>query len=261
MYTSFMIKDTSWGSVAGWYDNLLEGGEGTYQKEVILPNLLRLVDPKAGVSIIDIACGQGFFSRAFAEKGASVVGADIARELIDFAKKNSPESITYHAAPADKLSFAKNETFDKAVLVLAIQNIENIQGTFAEAFRALKSGGKLHIVLNHPAFRIPGRSDWGWDEANSKQYRRLDAYMSENAGKIDMTPGEKDEAKKKFTVSFHRPLQVYFKALTKAGFTVTRLEEWISHKKSQAGPRSVEEDRIRKEIPMFLYMEVGKNEK
>ncbi|MEK7646188.1 MAG: methyltransferase domain-containing protein [Patescibacteria group bacterium] len=253
-----MNKDTSWGSVAGWYDDLLENGEGTYQKEVILPNLLRLVAPQKGDMIIEIACGQGYFARAFAEKGAEVTGADIAQELITFAQKNSPASIQYHATPADKLGFAQNASFNKAVIVLALQNIERLQETLAEAARVLKPGARLHIVLNHPAFRIPGNSSWAWDEASSKQYRRLDGYMSEKTSEIDMTPGEKDSTKKKTTVSFHRPLQVYFKACTKAGFAVTRLEEWISHKKSQTGARSAEEDRMRKEIPMFLYVEVQK---
>ena len=33
---------TSWDGVAKWYNDLLHG-EGTYQKELILPNLLRLL--------------------------------------------------------------------------------------------------------------------------------------------------------------------------------------------------------------------------
>ena len=114
------------------------------------------------------------------------------------------------------------------------------------------------MVINHPAFRIPKRSSWGWDEKESKQYRRIDAYMSDEKIEIDMKPGEEMVSKKAFTVSFHRPLQVYFKALNKAGFAVTRLEEWISHKSSQPGPRSAEEDRTRKEIPMFLCIEARK---
>jgi hypothetical protein len=95
-------------------------------------------------------------------------------------------------------------------------------------------------------------------EKMSTMYRRLDAYMSDAQVKIDMTPGEKIAAKKKFTISFHRPLQSYFKVLSKSGFAVIRLEEWISHKKSQAGPRAEEEDRMRKEIPMFLCLEARK---
>lgn len=247
-------KKTSWGGVAGWYDELLNEGGGSYQKQVILPNLLRIVESKQGMHVLDIACGQGFFARAFAERGAEVTACDISPELIDLAKRESTKQISYHVAPADDLKVEK-EHFDAAAIVLALQNIENYSGAISQAAEALKKGGRLAIVMNHPAFRIPRSSSWQWDEKTNSQYRRIDAYMSDQTYKIDMTPGEENENKKKFTVSFHRPLQSYVKAISKAGMAVTRLEEWISHKKSQKGPRSAEEDRIRKEIPMFIAIE------
>lgn len=248
-------KDTSWSNVAGWYDEMLEQSPDSYQAKVILPNIIRLADPKPGMTILDLACGQGYFSRAFAEKGAQVIGCDISKELIERAKKHSPAGIQYHVAPANKLSFMADHSADAVTIILALQNIEDIAGTLVECSRILKPEGKLFIVINHPAFRIPGNSSWQWDEKGNKQYRRIDAYMSDAQNKIDMTPGEPVAAKKTFTTSFHRPLQSYFKAIGKAGFAVTRLEEWISHKKSQKGPRGDEEDRIRKEIPMFVCVE------
>lgn len=254
-------KQTSWGGVAEWYDEHLEDSSDSYQKNVIMPNMIRIVAPVKGMTILDVACGQGYFSRAFADNGAKVIASDISSELIALAQKN-PASATagveYHVAPADKLSYAADSSADVAVIVLAIQNIENIAGTFAECSRALKSGGRLILVLNHPAFRIPQSSSWQWDDKESKQYRRIDAYMSDAQIEIDMTPGEAIISKKKFTKTFHRPLQAYFKALTKSGLAVTRLEEWISHRKSQKGPRGAEEDRIRKEIPLFICLEAKK---
>ncbi len=252
-------KDTSWGKVADWYDELLEKKDGTYQKDLILPNLLRLLSPQRNETILDIACGQGFFSRAIASTGASVIGSDIADELIEIAKNHSPENIKYHVAPADKLDFANNTSVEKAVIVLAIQNIENLQGSFNEAFRVLKPKGRFYIVINHPAFRIPKNSSWQWDDKLQKQYRRIDSYMSDIKEKIEMNPGEESIDDKKYTISFHRPLQSYFKALNKSGFQVGRLEEWISHKESKDGPRSAEENRIRKEIPIFVIIEAIKN--
>jgi ubiquinone/menaquinone biosynthesis C-methylase UbiE len=248
-------KDTSWGKVAGWYDEMLENKDGTYQKDVILPNLKRLINPQKGELILDIACGQGFFSRALDEMGAKVTGADIAKELIGLAKLHSPKTIQFEVAPADELKFVKDNTFDKVLIVLALQNIENLNGTMREASRSLKSGGSFFIVLNHPAFRIPKNSSWQWDDTAHAQYRRIDSYMSDIRNRIEMNPGAMNINDKKFTVSFHRPLQVYFKALLKSGFVASRLEEWVSHKESKAGPRSKEEDRIRKEIPMFLMIE------
>ena len=40
-------KDTSWGSVAEWYDDYL-GNEDSYQSNVIAPNLLRILALKKG---------------------------------------------------------------------------------------------------------------------------------------------------------------------------------------------------------------------
>lgn len=252
-------KDTSWGKVAGWYDELLEKKDGTYQKEVILPNLIRLLDPQKEDTILDIACGQGFFSRAISEKGSRVIGSDIAKELIGIARLHSPKEIVFNVAPADKLDFASDSSVDKAIIILALQNIENLQGSIREAYRVLKPNGKLFIVLNHPAFRIPKNSSWQWDENNQRQYRRIDSYMSDIKERIEMNPGEIKSGEKRFTISFHRPLQVYFKSLNKAGFFIGRFEEWISHKESNPGPRAKEENRIRKEIPIFAIIEAIKN--
>ncbi|MDO8581843.1 MAG: class I SAM-dependent methyltransferase [bacterium] len=267
-----MIK-TSWGNVAKWYDDLVEG-EGTYQKDVILPNIVRLLAlkkslPRTGVerlvrgeTVLDVGCGQGFFVREFLKTGAKIIGVDVAPELIAFAKKNVP-SAQFHVASADAMPFVKTVSVDAATTILALQNIENVDGVFAECTRVLKAHGRLLIVMNHPAFRIPQHSSWDWGKKGSSdasvggtpsgvQYRRIDEYLSESRTNIQMHPGENPTAT---TVSFHRPLQWYVKLLAKHGFAVTRLEEWISNKKSQKGPRQKAEDTARKEIPLFLFLE------
>lgn len=247
-------KETSWGNVAEWYEGMLKQ-EGTYQKELILPNLLRLMEIKKGEVILDVACGPGFFAREFLKKGARVIGADISAELIKLARENSPKEIEYSIATADNLEFLEDESVDKITIVLALQNIENARGALSESARVLKKSGKLFLVLNHPAFRVPKESEWGWDEERRIRYRRIDRYISELQSKIQMHPGDAPE---KYTLSFHRPLQFYFKALQKAGFCVDRLEEWTSHKESEPGPRKAAEDLARKEIPLFLFVGANK---
>lgn len=244
-------KKTSWGKVAKWYGDLLEEKDDTYQKQVILPNLLRILSLKKGDTLIDIACGQGFFAGEYAKTGAEVTGADIAAELVADAKKKYPK-IAFHVAASDSLSFAEPHTFDVATITLSIQNIERMSETFAEAKRVLKQGGRLVLVLNHPAFRVLKRSSWGYDETTKTQYRRLDGYLSGSTVTIDMHPGQKDSEK---TISYHRSLQEIVKSLAKQGFAITRLEEWISHKESEEGPRKRAEDTARKEFPLFLMLE------
>lgn len=245
------VATTSWGGVADWYTDLLSQ-EGTYQKEVILPNLLRLIDVRKGITVADVGCGNGFFSRALAEKGAVVTGVDIAPELITKARELAPKTITYAIHSADAMTSVPSVAFDVAICILALQNIQNAVGALQECARILKPGGRLFLVLNHPAFRIPAQSAWGWDEEKQVQYRRLDRYLSESKVPMQMHPGSDPSA---VTWSFHRPLQFYFKLLQKQGFMVERLEEWTSHTKTPHGPRKDAENRSRVEFPLFLCLE------
>jgi ubiquinone/menaquinone biosynthesis C-methylase UbiE len=243
----------SWGTVASWYDKHLNEAD-TYHEKVIRPNLVRLIDAKAEDSILDIACGQGYFARALTDSGAKVTGIDIGEELITLAKSSAPKA-EFVVGSANDLSQFSDKNFTKALCVLAIQNMEDIDGMLSEAARVLAEGGSLDLVLNHPAFRIPKQSAWGYDDKKKVQWRRVDEYLSSSRSEIDMHPGM-DNAPK--TLSFHRPLQFYFKAFAKAGFAVTRLEEWISYKTSDSGPRAKAENNARKEIPLFLYLKLQK---
>ncbi len=250
-----MDKTTSWGEVADWYDSHLENDTDSYHRAVILPHLARLMDISPKEAVLDLATGQGFFAREWARFGASVTAVDISQELIDRAKEKGG-LISYHVAPAHALPFFSTASQAKISLVLAIQNIENPKDVFKECARVLASDGKLFLVLNHPAFRIPRASSWDYDEKQKVQYRRIDRYMSEAQIEIDMHPGKMSSEK---TASFHRPLQWYFKALKSAGLTVSGMEEWISHKESTSGPRADAENRARKEIPLFLLLEITKH--
>lgn len=244
---------TSWGNSADWYDNLLNTDSDSYQVKVILPNILRLLDIKKDDTVLDIACGSGFFSREFYKLSKNVTGTDISKELINIAKTTNID-VNFYVSSADDLKFTKDNSVDKAVCILAIQNIENIKGVLSEIHRVLKKDGKMFFVINHPAFRIPKNSSWIEDK--NTRARRIDEYMSESKIKIEMHPGERNSP---FTITFHRPLQIFFKLFDKAGFVVKRLEEWNSHKMSQNGPRKEAEDKARREFPMFMMIEIIKN--
>jgi ubiquinone/menaquinone biosynthesis C-methylase UbiE len=267
---------TSWGGVASWYDEYLKD-EDSYQAKVIWPNLKRILDigamggkgkktEKNTSSILDLACGQGHFSFLCAEEGADVTGLDIAPELIEVANdrlKKSPAEIQkrlrFDIAPANDLQGITSKTYDTVLCVLALQNIKELDQTIGECMRVLRKGGRFVFVINHPSFRIPQYSDWHYDIDKKIQSRLVSKYMEEATIAIDMNPGSSSQsnrfAKKQITYSFHRPLQLFTKLLSRHGFFVKRIEEWCSHKKTEAGPRKAAEDKARNEIPMFMCIE------
>lgn len=245
-------KETGWGKVATWYDAHLKEDD-TYHAQVVIPNLTRLVSLKKNESLLELGCGQGFVLEKFLPQSKKLTGLDIGSELITIAKKNNKE-ITYFVGSAEDPQILLGQTFDVLIIVLAIQNMKHLNLVVENISRLLAPKGRVYIVLNHPAFRIPQNSTWSFDENTKIQSRRVDMYMTEKEISIDMNPGSSTD--KKITPSFHRPLQVYSKAFVKNNFAITKIEEWMSHKKSQAGPRAQAEDQARKEFPMFMCLEL-----
>jgi ubiquinone/menaquinone biosynthesis C-methylase UbiE len=249
-------KETHWDNVAKWYDGYLSG-EDTYQEKVIAPNLLRILNIQPGEQVLDLACGQGYFTRLVAQAGGVVTGIDQSSVLIDTANTGKGDREQYVVGNAEKIQDMKLSSFDKVYCVLAFENIKDIVSVMEGVAIILKSNTSFVLVLLHPSFRIPQHSGWSYSKAEGTQSRTVSKYLSEVAIPIELNPFNKI-GKKETTTTFHRSLQWYMKIFKKTGFGIVGLEEWISHKKSQPGVRQKAEDTARKEIPMFMAIELRK---
>lgn len=270
-----------WDHVANWYDDLIERRRGDHQQEVIYPGVLRLLEPRSGMRVLDVACGQGALSMMIARQGAAVLGVDAAPRLIDAANARAREvraDAAFVVDDARELSKVEPSCYDAAACVMALMNIEPLEPAMHAVARTLKPGGRFVWVILHPAFRAPGQTSWGWDSgkrdgpppkqprekhertprrdsaiAELRQFRRVDGYLTHGQAPIVMNPGFAAHGKAPVsTWTFHRPLQTYSRALANAGFAIELIEEWASLRRSQPGPRAAEEDRARREIPLFL---------
>ena len=92
-----------------------------------------------------------------------------------------------------------------------------------------------------------------FNKPSPRQYRRVDAYLSPMQREIVMNPGAVASGSNPVTTTtYHRPVQVYARAFAQAGLLIDTIEEWASARTSQPGPKAAEEDRARREIPMFM---------
>ena len=245
---------TSWEGASKRYHKIVGEKGHYYHRQVVLPNLLKLMQLKKGDSLLDLACGQGVLSRVI-PPFISYTGVDLSTSLIDMAKKT--QSQNHHFLLGDicsPLSIEK-KNFTHAAIILALQNVEFPQKALENATTHLQNGGKLFLVLNHPCFRIPRQSSWEVDSKNNMQYRRVNRYLSSMKIPIQMHPGQKNSP---MTTSFHFSLSELTLFLQKTGFMIEKIEEWTSDKKSTGG-NSRRENLSRKEFPLFMMIQCVKN--
>ena len=247
--TSSQRKQTLWDQASRWYDSLVGMSGSDYHQTIVMPGVLKLLELKAGRRVLDLACGQGVFSRFLLGKKIKPEGLDSSEELLRMARAHSVKPITYHLGNAGDGKLLDRQEFDGIACLLAVQNMEKVEPVFQNVARWLKPKGKFVMVLTHPCFRIPRQTHWGWDDEKKIEYRRVDRYANEMKIPI-LTPPFIDKVN--FTMTYHRPLQNYFSALLKAGLCVDSLEEWMSNKESAPGKRSRGENRARKEVPLFM---------
>src|SRR5215471_10549400 len=118
------MTQASYNDIAEWYDQFLQARP--VYKEVILPNLLRLIGEVEGEVICDLACGQGWVARELARRGAHVTGLDLAPNLLAIAREyeeQEPLGIVYVLGDAQRAEPLGDSRFSGCVCVLALINI------------------------------------------------------------------------------------------------------------------------------------------
>jgi len=249
------MLDTSWEKSGKWYKNIV-GDEGHYyHQKIILPHTLRLLKLQKGDSLLDLACGQGVLERQIPEE-IDYVGVDLSTTLIDEARSKSKKvKHIFGVADVSKPLPIDKKDFSHATIILALQNIRKPFGVIKNAKDHLKIGGKLLIILNHPAFRIPKFSHWEVDQNKRIQYRRIDKYMKPIEIPISTNPGKGERSEE--TWSFHYPISAYSEMIFDNGMVIEKIEEWVSDKISTGGAADME-NHARKEFPMFMAILVKK---
>jgi SAM-dependent methyltransferase len=237
----------SWDAVADWYAGWTGTTGSRHHQTLAIPLAHELLELRRGEALVDLGCGPGVIAPSVAKVGASLTGIDLSPRLIATARRNHGARGSFHIADVTRLkaeASLRPASFDAALFLLSIQDIDPLEAAVASAAWLLKPGGRLVLVMLHPCFRVPRQSGWGWDEKRSLQYRRLDSYLSPLAVPMQPYPGKNGT-----TRSYHRPLGVYMAALAEAGLSVTAMRE-VAGLDGRGGTRA--ERRATAEFPLLL---------
>lgn len=77
------------------YYHILYKNRDVKEAEFFIDNLIAKLKPKKGSKLIDIGCGKGRHATYFNTKGMDVVGIDLSRKSIEYAKKNSNTTLQF----------------------------------------------------------------------------------------------------------------------------------------------------------------------
>ncbi|MFD8972300.1 MULTISPECIES: class I SAM-dependent methyltransferase [Streptomyces] len=229
-------------SVQDQYDEIGEAFEGFKSLPLMrygeVPSFLGLVGDVTGKSVLDLACGTGFYSREFKRRGAAeVFGVDISVEMIAAAKeidRRDPLGVVYEVGNVSELR-QLDRRFDIALGVQCLNyagDIAEMERMCANIHRNLKPGGEFFLLVQTPDFRYDGppldkygfRIEATGEEIETGSRGRLTALLDPQPITIITTCPRRE---------------VYEQSLKAAGFGAL---EWVPLSVSAAGVREYGED-------------------
>ena len=118
-------------------------------------------------SLLDVGCGDGYWTVRFAERAGRVVALDpddghLAHARVHHTRPN----VAYQQGVGEALPFAA-ESFDKVVSVSSVEHFRDPLKGFAEMYRILRPGGRMAVSVDT---LIPENSSAGFRAWHSKRH-------------------------------------------------------------------------------------------
>ena len=126
-----------------WYSSALGKVEFGYKIVDMVLKHTEISDKE----VLDVGCGDGGISVAFAKKGGNVVGLDLEEDRIELARLRALEhnvKVELIVGNAENTQF-KDNSFDIIVCNAVIEHVFNPEKLASEISRVLKPGGILFI--------------------------------------------------------------------------------------------------------------------
>jgi ubiquinone/menaquinone biosynthesis C-methylase UbiE len=123
-------------------------------------SLLNLIGPPAGLSVLDMACGEGFYTRMVRQRGAAkVTGVDLSEGMIELAQKQEGQhglGIEYIVGDAREVDLPeKCDLVMAAYLLNYAHDRSELQAMCNGIARCLKPSGRFVTVNGSAGLHFP----------------------------------------------------------------------------------------------------------
>ena len=152
----------AWNAGAQSWETFVESGADYYRTVVHGPPLLAACLPVDRMAVLDLGCGQGFFTRELARAGARVTGVDLSGKLIAYAHEHEARTlfgIEYRVLNAARVDRQwPPGSFDLVTACMSLQDMADVGATLRSASAVLKPLGRMVFSVPHPC------TDTAWRE-------------------------------------------------------------------------------------------------
>ena len=225
-----LVRET-WNQNAGFWDELMADEGNVFHRHLVGPAQERLLELAPGEQVLEIACGNGQFTRRLAALGGRVIATDQSENHIESAKARTKEHgdrmeyAVLDATDADQLLSLGEARFDAAVCTMALFDMAGIEPLFSSLSRLLKPRGRFVFSILHPCFNsVPDLqivAEKQFQGAIVTNYSlKMSRYITPAVYDNLAAPGQPVN-----TYVFHRPLSLILNAGFSAGFVVDGIEE------------------------------------
>ncbi|MBN2739038.1 MAG: class I SAM-dependent methyltransferase [Spirochaetales bacterium] len=220
-----------WESNAAFWDDYMGDKSNQFHRELIRPFTETLLGNVTQHSILDIACGNGNFSRRLAELGAKVLAFDSSQTMIDRAIKRSDhfiKHIEYKVIDATDYNALVNlgvSNFHAAVSNMGLMDIADINPVISALTKLLKPSGSFVFSIVHPCFQTPGMKKYVEQEEVDNQIVARSCIMTYKYLQSESHFGVGIRNQPIATRYFHRSLSALLKLCFEKGFVLDALEE------------------------------------
>lgn len=214
----------AWDHGADAWQQFVRSGADYYRIWVHGPALLEACSVQADERVLDAGCGEGFFSRELARRGARVTGVDLSPRLVQYARAQeaaTPLGIQYREGSAADLDVSPAQ-FDLVTSCMAVQDMSDPLAFFRGAHRALIPAGRLVFSIPHPCSDMPVR-EWERDQAGRKVALKVDRYFETGPAECDWNMPRLLYRWR--TPFWRRTLEEWTAMTAAAGFVIERLHE------------------------------------
>jgi len=198
--------------------------------------LLGVIGDLASKTVVDLACGEGFYSRILRLNGAaSVTGVDLSEKMIALARQQEaeqPQGIRYLVGDGRNLQLDEEQDLVVAAYLLNYAtNREELAAMLKGIAGCLKPGGRFVTINSNPAFHFPAAPSfrkYGFETRVPGEWREVAPFhwifhLAEGPLEIE---------------NYHLSVATHEEACRSAGFTSIR---WHPLRVSPQGQAACEE--------------------